>query len=75
MITLDAFVELVQDELGLPVTPQTAAADWDELPGWDSVQLLTLLTLLERETGRSLSLPAFLDAASLEQVYRIAVES
>lgn len=73
MTTLDSFVDLVRDELGLAVTMNNVGASWDELTGWDSVHLLALLTMLERETGKPLSLPDVLATSSLADVYRLAV--
>jgi len=72
MKTLDEFVGLVRTELGLPLTDGDARRTFDELPGWDSVYLLTVLTLLERRTGKQVSLPAMLEAGSLEQIYTLA---
>jgi acyl carrier protein len=67
--TIDDFVALVRDELGLPVTTDTVGLEFDRLDGWDSVHLLTLLTALERATGHRISLPDVLEAPSLEHVY------
>jgi acyl carrier protein len=72
-MNIDDFVALVRDELGLPVTAADAGRSFDELPGWDSVHLLWLLTTLERETGRQLSLPDVLEAGSLAQIHALAV--
>lgn len=71
MNDLDDLVALVRDELGLPVTRQDADADLDTLPGWDSVLLLQLLTVLEKATGRSLSLPDVLEAPTLARIYQL----
>jgi acyl carrier protein len=73
MTTLDSFVDLVRDQLGLAVTIDNVGADWDQLTGWDSVHLLALLTVLERETGKPLSLPDVLATNSLADVYLLAV--
>ncbi|HEX2312225.1 MAG TPA: acyl carrier protein [Thermomonospora sp.] len=73
MNTVEDFVALVRDELGLPVTVETIGLGFDQLDGWDSVHLLALLTALERETGRRISLPDVLEAPSLEHVYGLAV--
>ena len=73
MNSLDDFIALVQDELGLPVTAQDADRSFDQLSGWDSVYLLALLAALERRTGRSISLPDVLEASSLEDLYVVAV--
>ncbi|GAB2926592.1 phosphopantetheine-binding protein [Streptomyces mayteni] len=75
MNSLADFVTLVQEELGLPVTLDNVAADFDTLPDWDSVHLLTLLALLERETQRPVSLPDMMAATSLRDVYTRAVTS
>jgi acyl carrier protein len=71
--TIADFVTLVRDELFLPVTVETVGVEFDRLEGWDSVLLLTLLTVLERETGRRISLPDLLEAPSLRHVYDVAV--
>jgi acyl carrier protein len=71
--TIDDFVELVRDELGLAVTTETVGVAFDRLDGWDSVHLLALLTALERATGRRLSLPDVLETSSLAGVYDLAV--
>jgi acyl carrier protein len=70
--TLDDFMTLVRDELGLPVTAEDAGRDLDQVAGWDSMYLLSLLAALERRTGRSLSLPELLDASSLADIYALA---
>lgn len=69
--TVDDLVTLVRDELGLPVTTSDATRSLDELPGWDSVYLLWLLTVVEKRTGRPVSLPDLLEAGSLEDVYSL----
>jgi acyl carrier protein len=70
---LEAFLDLVRDELGLQVTTPEAAATFDDLTGWDSVHLLALATVLERETGRRLSLPEVLETTNLTELYQLAV--
>ncbi|MFF2808886.1 acyl carrier protein [Streptomyces sp. NPDC058000] len=73
MTNLDDFVVLLQDELGLPVAAEDIHLDLDEVGSWDSLHLLSLCAILERETGRSLSLPEVLEARSLAQIYGLAV--
>lgn len=75
MNTIDDLVALVRDELGLPVTAEIATVGFDEIPGWDSVHLLWLLTVLEERTGRSVSMPDLLEAPSLEKVYALVTAS
>ncbi|MBT2210867.1 MULTISPECIES: acyl carrier protein [Actinomadura] len=72
MRSIDDFVALVRDELGLPVTSETVGTGFDELPGWDSVHLLALMVVLERETSRPISLPDLLEAPSLAGIYELA---
>ncbi|TCO62326.1 acyl carrier protein [Actinocrispum wychmicini] len=74
MTSVDEFVAIVRDEIGLPVTADDIARDLAELPGWDSVHLLTLLLIMERRTGRRISMPDVLEAKTLEQIYLLAVE-
>ncbi|MGW6206665.1 phosphopantetheine-binding protein [Streptomyces sp. NPDC055089] len=73
MKTVDDFVTLLRDELALPVTADDLGRNLDAVESWDSVHLLALCTVLERETGRSLPLADVLEAASLKDVYLLAV--
>ncbi|MFI6643906.1 acyl carrier protein [Streptomyces sp. NPDC050504] len=75
MNTIDDFLVLLQDDLGLPVARADVGTGLDQIPGWDSVHLLSLLTTLERATGRPLPLADALAADSLEDIYRLAVGS
>ncbi|MFJ9697876.1 acyl carrier protein [Kitasatospora sp. NPDC101183] len=72
MNSVDDLITLIQDELGLPIDTGDAESSFDDVPGWDSVHLLWLLTALERETGRSVPLAALLEAPSLRAVYDLA---
>ncbi|MER5515164.1 MULTISPECIES: phosphopantetheine-binding protein [unclassified Streptomyces] len=67
----EEFADLVRDELGIDVPEAELGLPFDALPGWDSVHLLTLLVLLEKQTGAPLSLPDFLDAGNLETIYEL----
>lgn len=71
MITIDSFIALVNDELGLRVTEADAGVRLEEVPDWDSVHMLWLLTILERTTGRSISMPDILEAKTLEDIYHL----
>jgi acyl carrier protein len=75
MRNLDEFVFLVNSELGIPVTRENVGAPFDELPKWDSVHLLSLLVLIERETQRRIAMPAVLESTSLLHLYELAVGS
>lgn len=71
--TLDDYVRLVNEEIGMPLAPGQVAADFDELPDWDSLYLLKLVTALEPAIGRRVPVGKVLEARSLEEIYRLAV--
>jgi acyl carrier protein len=73
--TIDDFVALLRDELGLPVAAGDMDQDLHQVAGWDSVHLLSLLGILERRTGHSLSLADALEAPSLEAIFSLAVQA
>ena len=73
MNTIDDFLAILRDELGLQVSTQHAGLNLDQVTDWDSVYLLSLLTILERRTGRSLQLADMLEAVTLEEMYAVAV--
>jgi acyl carrier protein len=74
-MTLDDLLALLRDEFGLPLTLEEADVPFDDLAGWDSMHLLWLLTVIERDTGRRLSLPDMLEAGSLQQLYDRSIAS
>jgi acyl carrier protein len=69
--TLDDFIDLVGEQIGLPVTAADADRPLDEISGWDSLHLITLVSLMERRTGRAVSLPAVLAAGNLTEIYEL----
>ena len=73
MKSIDDFVTLLGDQMGLLLTADDLDADLDEVAGWDSAQLLQLLVLLERETGRTIPVPRLLEARTLTAMYDLAV--
>lgn len=71
--TLDDFTRLVRDEIGIPLEPEQVTADFDELPDWDSLYLLKLVSALELATGHSVRVGKVLEARSLKEIYDVAV--
>ncbi|MER5860101.1 acyl carrier protein [Streptomyces sp. NPDC059688] len=71
--SLDDFADTVRDELGLPLTDEQIAADFDEVPEWDSLHLLKLVTAVEQATGRPVPVGRVLEARSLKEIYELAV--
>ncbi len=74
-ITTEEFVQLVNDDIGIPVDASELEADFDALPGWDSLHLLKLVTALEKSTGRKVPVGRLLEARSLGQIHRLASAS
>lgn len=75
MHTIDDFVRLVRDELGMPLEEYQVSADLDQLPEWDSLYLLKLVTALEQATGRSLPVGRLLEARSLAEIHQLAAQA
>ncbi|MFF8863329.1 MULTISPECIES: acyl carrier protein [unclassified Streptomyces] len=71
--SLDDFADTVRDELGLPLTDEQIGADFDEVPEWDSLHLLKLVTAVEQATGRPVPVGRVLEARSLKEIYELAV--
>ncbi|MEW2620561.1 acyl carrier protein [Streptomyces sp. NPDC048106] len=71
--TPDDYVRLVTEELGMPLAPEQVDADFDELPDWDSLYLLKLVTSLEAAIGRRVPVGKVLEARSLREIYELAV--
>jgi acyl carrier protein len=69
------FLALVHDEIGLPLTVHDATLAFDQVPGWDSMHLLSLLVALERTTGRRVAMADVLAAANLGEIYALVTES
>lgn len=71
MNTIDDFIAMLQDQIGLVVSGDAISGHFDEVPGWDSVHLLNLVAAMETRTGRSVPLPDLLEAESLQQIYSL----
>ncbi|MFD4753515.1 acyl carrier protein [Streptomyces sp. NPDC058426] len=75
MITRSAFLDIVRDELGLPLTKLELGTDFDQLLHWESLHVLRLVMALERETGHRIPVSRLLTEQSLEGVYQRVIES
>jgi acyl carrier protein len=73
VIAFEDFLTLLRHELGLAVTEDDAVVSLDQVPGWDSVHLLSLLTVLEGRTGRRIHLPDLLQAGTLKEIHDVVV--
>ena len=73
LLTLEDFARLVRDELGLPLADDELTSDLDHVSGWDSLQLLRLVSALERRTGRRVPIASLMEARSLSAIHDLAV--
>lgn len=73
MNDIDEFVTLLRDELGMAVTREDLGKHLDQVADWDSVHMVELLPMLERDAGHSISLPDLLTASSLAEIYELTV--
>jgi len=71
--SIEDFIGLIDEELGLQVTAEQVEATFDQIPDWDSVKLLWLATALEKAIGRPVRFADLLEATSLGDVFRLAV--
>ncbi|MEV6652585.1 phosphopantetheine-binding protein [Streptomyces sp. NPDC051219] len=69
------FCTLLEEELGFHLTPQDLDRPLDDLPEWDSVHLLRLVTVVESRTGRRLPVAGLLEASTLRQMYEVVVRT
>ncbi|HEY2061742.1 hypothetical protein [Amycolatopsis sp. NBC_01480] len=72
MTTIDDFIGLLNTELGMAWTADDLDVHLDQLPEWNSLHLLSVLTRLEQYTGHEVSLPDALVAGSLRDLYGVA---
>jgi hypothetical protein len=68
MLTRDAFIEVVRDDLGLPVAGPLES-DFDQRVSWRSVQRVRLLARLEKITGFRPALDEFFAAPTPAAVF------
>jgi acyl carrier protein len=71
--TIEDFIALLDEEIGLQVAADQIEDAFDQLPDWDSVKLLWLATALEKAIGLPVRFADLLEATSLGDVYRLAV--
>ncbi|MEW2082754.1 acyl carrier protein [Streptomyces sp. NPDC005283] len=70
-----AFCTLLEEELGLHITPEDLDRPLDEVPEWDSVHLLRLVTVVESLTGRSVPVTGLLEAVTFREMYDVVVRA
>ncbi|NUK03401.1 acyl carrier protein [Streptomyces lunaelactis] len=73
MRTVVDLISLANEHLGTDLKPDDAGRELTELPCWDSVHLLRLVSLLETELGRQVPVAEMLEARSLSEIWTVAV--
>ncbi|WP_034090046.1 acyl carrier protein [Streptacidiphilus albus] len=71
MITEASFIQLVRDELALPLADTDLEADFDRVVSWDSLHVLRLVTAVEKETGKRVPVGKVLAERSLRGIYNL----
>ncbi|MER6196278.1 phosphopantetheine-binding protein [Streptomyces sp. NPDC001586] len=72
--SLDEFLRTVRDDLGLDIAiPEGADTALVDLPGWDSLNLLRLVALLE-ESGHRIPVHRLLEAHRLREIHTLVKE-
>lgn len=73
MYTVVDLISLANEHLGTDLEPEDAIRDLAELPCWDSVNLLRLVSLLETELARPVPVAEILQARTLGEIWTAAV--
>ncbi|MFF4650459.1 phosphopantetheine-binding protein [Streptomyces sp. NPDC001380] len=71
MLTETAFLQLVKDELALPLVESDLTDDFDRVVAWDSIHLLRLVAAVEKHTGRRAPLGRLLAERNLRGIYQL----
>jgi acyl carrier protein len=71
----EEFCKLLAEELGVHVTPEEMDRPLDDIPEWDSVHLLRLVTVVESLTGRRVPVAGLLEATTFQQMYDVVVRA
>ncbi|MFJ6721850.1 acyl carrier protein [Streptomyces sp. NPDC091259] len=65
---------MLHDEFSLDLRAQGPGTRLADLPQWDSVLLLQLITLIEEQTGRRLPVRPILEAGTIEDIHALVKE-
>ncbi|WP_037607976.1 acyl carrier protein [Streptacidiphilus rugosus] len=71
MLTEESFLELVRDELALPLAESDLESDFDRVVAWDSLQTLRLVAAVEKKTGNRVPVGRVLAERSLRGIYDV----
>lgn len=71
MLSRDAFIDVVRNDLALPLADARLEEHFDQPVSWRSVQRVRLLTRLEQITGYRPALDAFFAAPTAAAVFAL----
>ncbi|MFC5906015.1 phosphopantetheine-binding protein [Streptacidiphilus monticola] len=71
MLTETDFLQLVKDELALPLVQSDLEDDFDRVVAWDSIHLLKLVAAAEKYTGKRAPLGKLLAERNLRGIYQL----
>jgi acyl carrier protein len=71
VITEASFIQLVRDELALPLADTDLETDFDRVVSWDSMHVLRLVAAVEKETGKRIPVGKILAERSLRGIYEL----
>lgn len=71
--SVEDFLTLLEDELGVRVDPGEVDRPLEDFAEWDSVHLLRLVTVVENVTGRRVRVADLLEATTFRQIHKAAV--
>jgi acyl carrier protein len=69
MITENHFIGIIRDELALPLAGGDLDSDLDQVVSWDSMHVLRLVSVIERQTGTRVPIGKLLAERSLRGIY------
>ena len=69
-LTEQEFLEIVNDELALPLQAGDLDDDLDSVVSWDSMHVMTLVTSVERRTGHRVPVGRLMAVRTLREIYQ-----
>lgn len=69
MITQDAFISIVRDQLRLPLANADLEHDFDQEVNWRSIHLVRLFVALEKQTGQRVPVARLFEERTVRGIY------
>jgi acyl carrier protein len=75
VITREAFIHIVRDELRLPLADPDVERSFDQVVNWRSIQVVRLFVAMEKATGLRVPIERLLAERTIEGIYGLFTES